>query len=136
MPWMFKIYSVAFLFLAVGSFQLSVPHERTLFDYLDIPMSFIALAGFIGYAFEFPIGKPWFWKHFLFVIVGWDVLYNVVICYGMHLGQAWNPEPITIELLLANFVLFVPEYYAIYLFGQMDETDPDDENPSDKADYA
>jgi hypothetical protein len=136
MLWMLRVYSVAFLFLAVGSFQFSLPHARTVFDYIDIPVTLFALTGFIAYAFEFPIGRPKFWKYFLYVAVGWDLLYNAVLCYGLNLGQRWNPEPITPELLFANFVLFIPEYYALYLFGQMSDEDFDGDGNPEGTDFA
>jgi hypothetical protein len=122
--WLFKIYSVAFLFLAAGSFQYSWNQDRTIFDYIDIPISLCALTGFIAYAFEFPIGTPKFWKRFLVVVVSWDLLYNGVLCYCLHMGQRWNPEPITLQLLFANFLIFIPEYYALYLFGQSNQDEP------------
>lgn len=77
-------------------------------DFLDIPISLVALVGLFGYAYNKKIGKRRFWQFWLLLLIPWDILYNFFL--------AKHPDVPKI-LVVVGIVLFLPEYIALYRYS-------------------
>ena len=90
------------------TFSQSAP---AIYNYLDIPISLIALIGLYGYAFKKPIGHYNFWKIWLVAVVLWDISFNLV------LPGRTVADPLNMAFFLIWSAIILPEYVALYLYG-------------------
>lgn len=77
-------------------------------DILDIPVSLVALVGLFGYAYKKKIGKRKFWQFWLLLLITWDILYNFFLKKYPDIPAGW---------LAAGYLLFLPEYIALYKYS-------------------
>jgi hypothetical protein len=109
-----KIYFWVILALLVAAYAID-PTYFNFFDYLDIPVSFISVAGLFGYAYKKRIVHYDFWKIWLIVLIGWDIVYNYFLAGWIKIEEA----PMSSVLIdnMWGLSIFIPEYIALYLYG-------------------
>jgi hypothetical protein len=110
-----KIYFIILSFLLLIAYFDIISKGSTFFDYLDIIISLIALLGLFGYSFRKQIFEMRLWQTWLFVIVNWDILYNLVLTHTLGVAQN-NIKLGFIEYIISVFMV-LPEYIALYLYG-------------------
>ena len=113
-----RIYAVVLALILLPAYSLIMKASPGIYDYLDMIVSVGALMGFIGYAFEFRIISVNLWKFYFFLVIGWDLFYNIVISMifdmAVHLP---NEEKSSWTGVAVSFALIVPEYIALFLYG-------------------
>ena len=107
----FVIFSLLLLFVYYGLLSKGI----TIYDSADIAISLIALTGLFGYAFTKKIHSQTLWRIWLFVIVIWDLFYNIYLT--AILGVAQGGETCNITEILIGFIFIFPEYIALYKYG-------------------
>jgi hypothetical protein len=116
-----KIYFWGYALLLITTYYfLYFKGRPKVWDYLDSPLSVIAMVGVFGFAYEIKLFTPQFWKLWLIVIIGWDLIYNILIT--KILGEA---QQIEIEeegspswlATITNWVFIFPQYVALYLYS-------------------
>jgi hypothetical protein len=114
-----KVYFVVFSIVLLFAYYDSISSGITIYDFADIVISLIALIGFFGYSFNKPIHKQKLWRIWLFVILIWDLFYNLYLTaiLGVAQGVAQGGESFTITEALISLILIFPEYVALYLYG-------------------
>jgi len=110
-----KIYFFILSFLLLIAYFDIFRSGATLFDFVDVIISLIALLGLFGYSFQRKIYNVRLWRTWLFVIVIWDVVYNLLLTHTVGVAQ------IQIKLSLVEYMLtmliILPEYIALFLYG-------------------
>ena len=109
-------YAIGLNLLLFGILWMSLQQPYTIWDYVDIPMTIGALAGVYGYAFGARWARPWVWMAMLVAILLWDLVYNFVLRTFEHWGV--QDQTGLFMLLGFGFVVFLPEYVALYLYGR------------------
>lgn len=94
-------------------------------DILDIPISLVALVGLFGYAYKKKIGKKQFWQFWLLLLIAWDILYNFFL--------KRYPD-ISSSLVAVGFLIFIPEYIALYKYSFTQRFQWNQELASNKGD--
>lgn len=103
MAW--KIY----LWLAVISYAgVTVYTELrpSLALWVEVAVTLVAFIGLYGYGYSKQIGKPQFWKAWLFVLVCWDLVSALV-----------HVRILSILMLVPFLWFFVPLCVALYRYG-------------------
>jgi hypothetical protein len=129
-----KIYFIILSFLLLIAYFDIISKGSTFFDYLDIIISLIALLGLFGYSFRKQIFEMRLWQTWLFVIVNWDILYNLVLTHTLGVAQN-NIKLGFIEYIISVFMV-LPEYIALYLYGFKSSDLWKDHNISSQSDAA
>jgi hypothetical protein len=114
-----KIYFVIFSLLLLFAYYDFISKGITIYDSVDIVISLTALTGLFGYTFTKKIHSQTFWRIWLFVIVIWDLFYNLYLTaiLGVAQGVAQEGDKINITEMLIAFIFIFPEYVALYLYG-------------------
>src|ERR1035441_2534680 len=111
----FKAYAVFLSGLLSFVFWMSLKQRYTWVEWLDLPMTLIALFGVWGYGFCWNRLRGWVWHAALGGILVWDLVFNFFLRSFAHWGI--HSRPAVYELLAVGFVLFLPEYISLYLYG-------------------
>ena len=114
-----KLYSVIFSLLLLFAYYDFILKGITIYDFADIVISLTALTGLFGYTFTKKIYSQALWRIWLFVIVIWDLFYNLYLTaiLGVAQGVAQGGDKINITEVLIAFIFIFPEYVALYLYG-------------------
>ena len=112
---LFRFYAVFLSALLCFIFWMSLKQRYTWVEWLDLPMTIVALAGVWGYGFRMTRLSGWFWHAVLGGILIWDLVFNFFLRTFDHWGARNSSE--IYQLLAVGFVLFLPEYIALYLYG-------------------
>jgi len=77
------------------------------------------LVGLYAYAFKKQIGVTEMWKYLLFIFIGWDVTYNLIIYSFLNVAQQTGIDNASSQVMesLVGWVIIFPAYYAIYKLG-------------------
>ena len=95
----------------------------SLVDLIDIPISLIAWSGLYAFVHRKKFSAARLWQVWFFVIVIWDITYNVFFDLYLGIGQkVEDVEPTTALCTLTALIFLVPEYVALYLYGCKGET--------------
>ena len=114
-----KIYFIIFSLLLLFAYYDLISRGITIYDFADIVISLTALTGLFGYTFSKKIHSQSLWRIWLFVIVIWDLFYNIYLTaiLGVAQGVAQGEENINIAEMFIAFILIFPAYIALYLYG-------------------
>jgi hypothetical protein len=113
-----RVYSVVLALFLLPAYSVIMKASPGIFDYVDMIVSVGALMGFIGFAYEFRIISMSLWKFYFFLVIGWDVFYNIFISMIFDLAVHLPNEEKTSWIGVAvSFALIVPEYVALFLYG-------------------
>jgi hypothetical protein len=119
-----RIYAWAYIAMLSLAHLSIVRAGATAFDLLDIPLSLCAASGVLGFAYQWRIGSPVFWRWFLIPFVAWELTYNVVL--GAWLGIAQHESYVrpmsthplaTVVLVGLVAALALPSYMALFRYG-------------------
>ena len=114
-----KIYFIIFSLLLLFAYYDLISRGITIYDFADIVISLTALTGLFGYTFSKKIHSQSLWRIWLFVIVIWDLFYNIyltaILCVAQ--GVAQGEENINIAEMFIALILIFPAYIALYLYG-------------------
>ncbi|TDJ64295.1 MAG: hypothetical protein E2O36_01965 [Proteobacteria bacterium] len=88
----------------------------TLFDYLDIIVSLIAIVGLFGFAFYRPIGDVVFWRYFFYItlIESFAYVFVVPLIGYERFGQAPNFGAMFIFEVIYVWILCCALYFYAY----------------------
>lgn len=90
-----------------GSSYFSGPID--IYLVFDILISVFSFLGMFAYAYRKRYFSPKFWKVYLFLIILWEFVYNVLILSDEF------------EILIADLAIFyvfaIPNYIALYLYA-------------------
>jgi hypothetical protein len=111
----FQAYAIFLSGLLGFIFWMSLKQRYTWVEWLDLPMTVIALLGVWGYGFSWMRLRGWFWHAVLGGILVWDLVFNFFLRSFTHWGV--QSRLAVYEMLAVGFVLFLPEYIALYLYG-------------------
>ena len=117
-----RIYSVALALILLPTYSIIMKASPGIFDYLDMIVSVGALMGFVGFAYEFRIISMKLWKIYFFLVIAWDLFYNIIISMVLNLAVHLPYEGKTSWLgALVSFAIIIPEYIALFLYGYKSE---------------
>ena len=120
MAW--KIYFWLLGVLLVLAYVMLLSSHPTVFDFLDVPISLVALAGGFAFAYKRRLISKGFWRLWLVAIVAWDLAYNLLLTDMLGLAQQLEGEESGTAATLVFWATIVPEYVAIYLYGYRRDT--------------
>lgn len=113
-----RIYSVALALVLLPTYSIIMKASPGIFDYLDMIISVGALMGFVGYAYEFRIISMKLWQVYFFLVIAWDLFYNIIISMALNLAVHLPYEEKTSWVgVLVSFAIIIPEYIALFLYG-------------------
>lgn len=116
MAW--KIYFWFLSVLLVISYAMIFTGQPAIWDLIDVLISAPALLGFFAYSFRKPLFNQKFWKCWFVIFIVWDVVYNLIITEYLGLAQQYEgSEESTITEMLIGYIIFLPEYIALYLLA-------------------
>lgn len=106
-----KLYAVALgLLLCLMYSTVMLSQFRPIY-LVDLPITFVAYLGLVGYAFRRRIASRPLWKGVCVVFIAWEFLFNFFL----------SPESLErvgiAEVVLWMAVLLVPEYVALWRYG-------------------
>jgi len=116
MGWTIYFWVYAIL-LGTAYYVLYFEGKPTFWDYLDFPISAIAMAGVFCFSYRIKFLSPSFWKIWLLVIISWDLTYNIIITRILGAAQQMQKEPSGLTLTIALWVLVLVKYVALYLYS-------------------
>lgn len=89
-----KLYNWLLLILLVATYAMILADTPTLVDLIDIPISLVAWSGLCAFAHRKKLGAAKIWQIWFFVIVIWDITYNIFFDLYLGVGQkVENVEP-------------------------------------------
>lgn len=113
-----KIYTWLLAVFLVLSYSFIIAATPTIVDLIDIPISIVAWLGLLAFSYSKRFLFEPFWRTWLVMIIGWDIIYNFVFAGLLGIGQEiQGMDPVTVVEAVVGLVLLVPEYYAIFLYG-------------------
>ena len=114
-----KIYFWVFLLILLIGYAVIFLGSPSIWDFLDVIISLIAISGLFSYAYQKKILSCNFWKAWLFVIFFWDIIYNLLLSqiFGLAQNISFDIEKLSIMEMIISWVLIIPEYIALYLLG-------------------
>ena len=120
-----KIYLVLIVFLFPFTLWMEATDDQAsrITDVLDYVFWLIAIIGVVGYSYQKTILSASFWKKYLPFVIGWDAF---IVYYEV----TSDPELFTDEfglgfvvaIVLIGFLILLPQYIAIYLYGYKTNT--------------
>jgi hypothetical protein len=118
MAMFWRIYAVVLAIVILPLYSMLMKASPSLYDFLDMVVAVGALMGFFGYAYEFRIISMKLWKVYFFLVIAWDLFYNILISMILDLAVHFpNEGKITWLDVLLSFMMVVPEYIALFLYG-------------------
>ena len=116
MAW--KIYFFVYSALVILSYGAGWRERWIAYDYLDIPVQIVLLAGLYGYAFKKQIGNAGFWRKWLPLVVVWD-LAGLLIRYD---SSQDNERAVLMGVVIyLAYLIIIPAYCALYFYGHKSE---------------
>jgi hypothetical protein len=113
-----RVYSVVLSLVLLPAYSVIMKVSPGIFDYLDMIVSVGALMGFVGFAYEFRIISMNLWKVYFFLVIAWDIFYNIFITMVLDLAvHLPNEEKIGWTGVALSFAIIIPEYIALFLYG-------------------
>jgi hypothetical protein len=117
-----RIYSIALAFLLLPTYAMIMGMSYSIWDFMDMVVAVGALMGFFGYAYKFRIISMSLWKVYFFLVLSWDLFYNIIISMVLDLAVHLPNEPkIAWTGVLLSFAIIVPEYIALFHYGYKSE---------------
>jgi hypothetical protein len=118
-----RIYSVALAFLLLPTYVMIMGTAYSVWDFLDMVVAVGALMGFFGYAYNFRIISMNVWRVYFFLVICWDLFYNILISIVFDLAVHLPDEKkIGWTGVLLSFAMIVPEYIALFRYGFKSES--------------
>lgn len=115
-----KIYFFIITILSALGYTVYLFSEASgIAEYLSIVMFVIGAVGLYGYVFLRKIGWPVFWMVFLFVLIGYSILYYFVT--DLELQGEMDDTTYYISNAI-GFLISIPWYFALFLYGR--KSDP------------
>lgn len=116
MAW--KIYLFFYLALGVWSYSAGWGERWIVYDFVDVPVQIILLAGVYGYAFKTIIGSAGFWRKWLPFVVVWDLVGLLI-----HYEPAQDSEAAVLMgiVIYLVYLIIIPAYCALYFYGHKSE---------------
>ena len=113
-----KIYLWALVILILLGYPQMLCSGPTVWEIVDMLVTPLAIVGLYGYAYKKQIIHQSLWKVWVFVVILWDVAYNVVLSglLGVTLyGHLF--EEMSLPCIALNWTVIAPTYVALYLYG-------------------
>ncbi len=108
-----KIYAIVMTVILLIAYFFTFRYGMQTLDYVDLPVSIIALIGVYGFAFRIRLISYWIWRVWLLVVLGWNGYYN----FYDALISVPEYSPFILTGMVLAFVVLVPEYIALFLYG-------------------
>ena len=112
---LWKIYAWFLAFLLAVGYGVLIWEGIEVRDIVDMLISLVALIGVFGYAYKRKIISEDLWRVWFFVIIGWDIFYNLVLEDFTEFSEFTTIE-ISIVIIIM-LILIIPEYIALFLYG-------------------
>ena len=109
-----KLYAVALGLLLCLMYPMVMLSRFRPIYLLDLPITFVAYLGLIGYAFQRRLASRRIWKGICVVFVAWEFLFNFFL-------SPESLEQVGIVAVVLMAVLLVPEYVALWRYGYRSE---------------
>ncbi len=108
--------------IASESYLASHPNKG-IFDYIDMPVTFVAWIGMVIYIFKVKKLYYKFWKFYGPLFIMWEVVYNVIITGMLKSGQKWNTESYSALDMTLALVLVTPFFAALMGLRKLEKTE-------------
>jgi WD40 repeat protein len=116
MGWKIYFWALAGLLL-IAFFRLFYTGP-TMWEIMDLVISTLAIAGLYGFAHRKQLIRKSFWKVWVFVIVSWDIAYNIVLTGLLGVtSQGQVAQELGLSCIGLSLLVLVPMYVALYLYG-------------------
>ncbi len=96
-------------------------NDPIVYDFIDLPITITAMVGLFGYAYKKCIAHAGLWRKWFFIIIVWDLLYNLYFRVDLLKEATVHEQPLPLAfwiiLFLVASVIILPEYIALYLYG-------------------
>jgi hypothetical protein len=113
-----RIYAVVLTIIMLPTYSRLMKCSPTMYDYFDMVICVGALLGFIGYSFEFRIISEKLWKVYFFLVICWDLFYNILITKILDRAAHFPGEAsISWTGVLITFAIITPEYIGLFRYG-------------------
>jgi len=112
--WIWIGYTILYFGVVLTCYLTPYP-ERTLCDFIDIPVTLIAALGLACFVFNRQLLPQLFWKCYAPLFIVWDIFYNIWITAILRQGQRWNQ--VTLPEILIAFGFVLPLYAALLQLG-------------------
>jgi hypothetical protein len=108
---LWKVYFIIFvLSLFLTEVYLKLYSGFKLHEYLDLPLSVLALVGLFGLAFGKKILSANFWKIYFFVYLVWDTSF-------LFINPYISSSKFNFTTSLFAFIVMLPLYVGLYFYG-------------------
>ena len=114
------------MYAPIGGMALVAPQMLTLegaptvFDFFDVPVTGVAMAGFLAFLLRVRLLRSGFWKKVFPLLIGWDILHTLILGQVLGVAQhhvAWDERVgWTLTLLPTYFALFLYDYRSSQLW--------------------
>jgi hypothetical protein len=116
MGWIIYFWAYAIL-LGTAYYILYFEGSPVFWDYVDFPISAIAMAGVFCFAYKIKFLSLSFWKVWLFVIISWDLTYNILFTKILGVAQETEKDSSGLLLTIAIWLLVLLKYAALYFYS-------------------
>ena len=118
--WIF--YLLFYTSIASVSYFTEHPNKG-IFDYIDMPVTFVAWLGMVIYIFKVKQFYCKFWKFYGPLFIMWEVVYNVIITGMLKSGQKWNAESYSTLDMTFALVFVIPLFAALLGLRKLEKTE-------------
>jgi len=105
-----KIYFILIFMLSFLSILDQNISEIKIYEFIDILISLVGIIGLFGFVFSHPILFQTFWKLVFIIFLFWDIIISM-----LYFDEIFNESGFLLKIFF--FILIVPEYVALYLYG-------------------
>lgn len=111
---MWKAYFIIILLISILAY-IWQGLER-FYEFIDIIISALALAGLYGYAWGKALLSDGFWKIFFFVIIIWNILYHYFLPPPPKVAESLNGQSPQSAATI-GLIIFIPLFIAVYSYA-------------------
>jgi hypothetical protein len=113
-----RIYSLILVVILLPTYSRIMKCSPTIFDYLDMVICVGALLGLIGFSFGFRIISAKLWRVYFFLVISWDLFYNILITMILDLAvHLPNEVKLGWTGVIVSFAIIIPEYIGLFRYG-------------------
>ncbi len=111
------IYFWGYSLLLGYAYYILFRGNPVVWDWLDVPLSVVGMLGVVGFAYKINPLTPSFWKGWLWVIIAWDVTYNLLLTRLWGKAQHIEAEPRRQAWDIGIWFIVIPKYVALFLYS-------------------
>ena len=118
-----RLYAWALVVLLAYAHSSILLSNPTGFDVVDAVLSVVAALGVVCFAHAWRILSQRFWRKFLVAFIAWELIYELVLCAWLGLGQRDSQPGAPLPLLagvvagLVVLALLLPAYIALFKYA-------------------